>query len=133
MSTTTGFKADLYKDLLTPLRDSIEEGTKHAYRMLWDVFIDLLISHWLLVLSFLGVILLAAFVRYVVTGRWAVLGSVLYSYFFWGTMFLIGFSFGPEVYANDYFPIVSLVLWPISYLAAGSILWRIGITGTRRF
>lgn len=115
------------KQIVDTMLNSFAEGTLWAYRMLWDALLTFLAENWLITLLFLFFVLVAAIVRYLTTGRWKTLGSVLYTYFYFGIMFLIGLIGGPDVYASDYFPIVGLVVYIISFSIVGFILISTGI------
>src|ERR1700739_2425359 len=105
MGTTTPFGPDFVKELIPWLMAQIGDATAHAYRIIWDAFITLLWQHWVITIVVLVLILVAATIRAVTTGRWGWLGSVLYNYLYFGTLFVVGLIWGPEIFANDYFEI----------------------------
>ncbi len=89
-----------------------------------------LAQHWIAILVGLLAIFVVALVRAFVTGRWAMLGSVVYNYLYFGTLFLIGSIWGPELFANDYFKIVLVILYVVCFILTGKFLSKIGV---RRF
>ena len=104
------------------------KATADAYRMIWDAGMAYLAAHWLLVIGVLIGILILAILRYLITGRWAVLGSVLYHYLYFGILFLVGLIKGPEVFVSDYFEAAcAIILYPLCYLAVRKILEVTGI------
>lgn len=126
-STTSPLGNDFIKQIVRGLLDSIEEGTKWAYRMIWDAIQQIVIEHWGWILVALVVILILAILQYLSTGRWAMLGSVLYNYFYFGTLYVIALIFGPEVFANDWFKIVLFVIYVICFVLVGNLLRKAGI------
>jgi hypothetical protein len=126
-STTLPLGADYIKQTIDLLTTGIAQATAHDYRIFWDILISLLAQHWLGTLTVLVVIILYAVARYLMTGRWATLGSVLYNYFYFSILFLIGLIWGPEVYANDYFPIIATIVYGISFAIVGFILLTTGV------
>lgn len=110
---------------------AIDEGTKQGYRMIWSAIKQILAAHWLSISIFLVVLLLAAVLEYRITGRWAMLGSVLYHYFYVGALLLIVIIFGPEVFANTYFDIVLAVLYITCFSLVGLCLKKITRRGSR--
>lgn len=120
-TTTQPLGADFPAQMVTMFLNTLQEATVKAYLMLWGILITFLKEHWLgvgeILLSLLGVALLV----FLLTGRWAMLGSVLNRYFFFGILFIIGLIFGPEVFANDYFEIVWAIVGIIAFVIVGKI------------
>jgi len=79
------------------------------------------------VFCMLVLVLVAATVRAVTTGRWGWLGSVLYNYLYFGTLFVIGLIWGPEIFANDYFEIALVILYIVCFSLVGVILTKTGL------
>ncbi|MDB5190003.1 MAG: hypothetical protein JWN49_329 [Parcubacteria group bacterium] len=126
-ATTSPLGPDFIKQVVDLLTIGIAQATAHAYRMMWDILLSFLAQHWLGTLITLICILLLAILEYIITHRWAALGSVLYNYFYFGLMFIIGLIGGPELYANDYFPIIATIVYLISFSIVGFILVTSGI------
>jgi len=127
ISTTTPFGSDFYKDLVHMIFQAIDDGTKMAVHMLWDVLIYFLVHDWPLVLGILTFFLVIAVIEWLTTGRWAMLGSVLYNYFYYGILFLIGLIFGPDIFTNDWADLLFFVVYAVSFTWVGILLTRIGI------
>lgn len=107
--------------------DQFGEATAHAYRIIWNEFIALLLQHLILVACILVLVLVAATVRAVTTGRWGWLGSILYNYLYFGTLFVIGLIWGSEIFANDYFEIALVILYIACFSLVGVILKKTGL------
>ena len=113
---------------LSKIFQAINEARALAFRSLWDSFMPLIMEHWVAVVLFLTVILVIAVLR-AISGYWGMLGSVLYNYLFFGTLFVVGLILGPEVFANNYIKVGLVLLYVICFLMVGRILdW----TGLRR-
>lgn len=110
---------------------AVGEGTKMAYHMMWDALIYFLIHDWMLVLGLLTFFLVMAIIEFFFTGRWTMLGSVLYNYFYYGILFLIGLMFGPEIFANNWVDLLLFVVYAISFTWVGIILTRTGVQNRR--
>ena len=106
---------------------AVDDGTKMAVHMLWDALIYFLIHDWLLVLGILTFFLLISILEFFMTGRWAMLGSVLYHYFYYGILFLIGLIFGPDIFTNDWADLLFFVVYAVSFIWVGILLTRVGI------
>lgn len=128
MDTTTpslvGF--ELIKDLIPWMFKAFEEAKAQEFRMIWNVTVPYVLQHLLEVIGILLIILLVAFLTWLVTDRWFMLGRVLYTYLHGGVLLLIGVIWGPELYANDIFEIINLVTYMICFIFVGTILDRIG-------
>ena len=126
-STTNPLGNDFPKQVVTMLFNAIDEGTKQGYRMIWSAIKEILVAHWGMVLITLVLILLLAIVEYFVTKRWAMLGSVLYNYLYFGILFLIALIFGSDVFASDWFKIVLFIVYVVCFVAVGKFLRKIGV------
>lgn len=126
-TSTPQFGPDFVKELIPWMFDQIGIATAKVFRMFWDIGMGYLAEHWVAVIIGLGVIFLVALVRAFVTGRWAMLGSITYNYLYFGTLFLIGLIFGPELFANDYFKIFLVILYIVCFILTGKFLTKIGV------
>lgn len=126
-ATTTPFGPEFVKELIPWFLKMIDDSTRQAYRMIWSYLIQYLKEHWGFVIIALVSILVLALIEYLITGRWKTLGRVLYSYFYWGIVFVITLIFGPEVFANDWFKIVLVLVYGVSFYAVGKLLVKTGI------
>ncbi len=129
-TTSPQFGPDFVKELIPWMIQQFGIATGRAFRMIWDIGMTYLAQHWIAVLVGLFVVFVVALIRAVITGRWAMLGSVVYNYLYFGTLFLVGTIWGPEVFANDYFKIVLVILYVVCFILAGQFLRKIGV---RRF
>ena len=125
-TTTSIFAPDFAKELIPWLFQIFDDATKRAYRMMWDGLMSFLTSHWLVVLGVLLLVFVGAVIRAVLTGRWGMLGSVLYNYLYFGTLFVVGLVFGPEVFANDYFKLVLVLLYIVCFTLVGMLISKMG-------
>lgn len=129
-TSTPFFGPDFAKDLLGLLFGAIEESTKMAYRMLWNVLMAFLREHGALTIGTLFILFFIVSIK-AMMGRWGALGSFLYNLFYFGTLFVIGLAWGPDVFADDVFNLAcAVILYPICYIAVGTILDN---TGIRKF
>lgn len=126
-TSTPQFGPDFVKELIPWIFDQISIATAKAFRMFWDIGMGYLAEHWVAVLIGLVVIFLVALIRAFVTGRWAMLGSITYNYLYFGTLFIIGLIFGPELFANDYFKIFLVILYVVCFILTGKFLTKIGV------
>lgn len=126
-SSSQPLGADFPKKVVEMFLNAIDEGTRQAYRMIWNGITQFLVEHWGWVIVALVSIFVLSVLNYFATGRWAMLGSVLYNYLYFGTLFVITLIFGPEVFANDWFKIVLFVVYVVCFILVGKILRKTGI------
>jgi hypothetical protein len=126
-STTSPLGSDFPKQIVLWFLDAIDEGTKQAYRMIWNAVKQLLVEHWGFVIIALVSILMLAVLNYLTTGRWAMLGSVLYNYSYFGILFVITLIFGSDIFANDWFKIVLFIIYVVCFVSVGKLLKKAGI------
>ncbi len=129
--TTTQTVPDFLKTLIPQIFQTFDEATRKAYRMLWDIFMSFVVDHWLVILGILIFVFLITFAR-ALTGRWGMLGSVLYNYLYFGILFVVGLIKGSDIFVSEYFEIIcAVILYPFCYFTVRVILDKFGIR--RRF
>ncbi len=109
----------------------IGDATARGYRMVWDIAVQFVLHNLLSITILLLLVLVMSAIQAFTTGRWGWFGSVLYNYMFGGVMIAVGFIWGPETFANDYFEIVSFLIYIICFCLVGVILKKTGLR--RRF
>jgi hypothetical protein len=124
---TPPFGPDFIKTLIPQTIQAFDDATVRGYRMIWDIFMVFLAQNYFWVIVSLIMVLGFAFLEYLVTGRWANLGSVLYSYIYYGILFLIGLFFGPEIFANVWIGLILFVVYLISFFWVRGVLNNTGI------
>jgi len=132
-ATSTGqqFADTIIKESFPWLLRAIDEATRKVYRSLWDsVLMPFLSLYWSRILVVLILLLLFAYLKAMTTKRWGLFGSLLYSYLYFGVLFLIGCIFGPETFANNYFKIFLAILYVVCFALTGKILRD---TGAKRY
>lgn len=126
-TTSPAFGPDYVKELIPWMIQQFGIATEKAFRMFWDIGMTYLAQHWIAVLVGLFLIFMLALIRAFITGRWAMLGSVVYNYLYFGTLFIIGLIWGPELFANDYFKIVLAILYVVCFILTGQFLRKIKV------
>ncbi len=129
-STSTLFGPEFAKDIVKMFLNTVNEETKQVVRIFWDILKSFLVDHWLAVMIVFFIILVIAMLK-AVMGRWGMLGSVLYNSLYFGTLFIIGLIWGPEIFVGDFFNVAcAIILYPVCYFTVGLILDKVGV---RRF
>ncbi len=130
MPTTTPFSItspDFPKEMAALVFSTIEEATLRAYRIYWDILMSFLARHWMLVIGVLFLIFVTVSLK-AMSGRWGSLGSFLYNLFYFGTLFIVGLIWGPEVFAGDMFKFAcTVLLYPICYMLSGLVMKKMGV------
>ena len=126
-ATTTLLSPDFFKGLM----GAADEAKKTVYQIYWDIFISFLAKYWAIVLIALVVILVVAVMRYAITGRWRMLGSVLYHDLYFGILFIVGSIFGSDIFVSSWFSMAcTLILYPFCYWTVRVFLVKTGIKKT---
>ena len=130
MPTTTPFSIlspDFPQEMVALFFNAIEEGTMRAYRMYWDILMSILAQHWMLVIGLLFLVFIMVSLK-AMSGQWGSLGSFLYNFFYFGTLFIVGLIWGPEVFAGDLFKFAcTALLYPICYILSGLVMNKMGV------
>lgn len=125
-TSTPVFGPDYVRELIPWMMNQFGIATAKALRMFWDIGMIYLAQHWIAVLMVLFAVFVYALFR-ALLGHWWVLGSVLYNYFYFGTLFVVGLILEPEVFANDYFKIFLVLLYIVCFTLVGKILTKTGL------
>jgi hypothetical protein len=115
------------KQLIPQLYQAIGEATAHGYRIIWDAAWPIALQHLQAISGVLVLILVLSAIEAFTTRRWGWFGSVLYNYLYFGTLILVGFAFGPEIFANDYFKIFLAMLYIVCFLLVRVVLVKTGL------
>ncbi|HVU06653.1 MAG TPA: hypothetical protein VHE10_02600 [Candidatus Paceibacterota bacterium] len=126
-ATSTDFAKTFPRDVAKMMIDAFASGTKMAAEMIWGVVRELLAQHWLAVIGIVLLILFMAFAEYLFTGRWKMLGQVLYRIINWGSLLAIVSIFGLGIFTSDWADIYLALVGIASYLFVGWLLRRVGI------
>lgn len=126
-NTPTSLISNLPKQMIQIVFESVEKGTIWAYTVIFDSIKQFVISNWKACIFILIVILLIAVFDYFSTGRWKILGRVLYSYFYWGIVAIIALIFGPAIFANDWIDILLFLVYIVSFFFVGRFLRWCGV------
>lgn len=127
MSTTTSFGPDFYKDLVLGMFKAIDDAQRQAIVMIWDIVITFLKLNWLDVSLFLFGLLVLGFLLFIFTGRWGFLASISYHYLYGGFILLLGFTFGPEIFANEFVDLILLGVYIVCFILVGIGIRKTGI------
>ncbi|MFA6094839.1 MAG: hypothetical protein WC757_03065 [Candidatus Paceibacterota bacterium] len=130
-SSTTPPVPEFLKALIQQIIQAFGDATVRTYHMAWGILITFLTQNLMWVISILVCVLVFSFVDYLITGLWKNLGSVLYTYTYYGILFIIGLIFGPEVFAKDWIDLILFIIYVISFIWVRTVLNRTGIRKTR--
>jgi len=126
-SSTSPLGSDFPQQMVKVFIDAFQDGEKQAYRMIWDGIIQFAVEHWGWIILGLVSILLIAILEYLVTRRWAFLGSVLYHYLYLTFLLVLTLIFGPEVFASEWIKLVLFVVYVVCFALVGMLLTKAGI------
>lgn len=127
MTPTTTPLLEFVQSMPTLFINAFEEGMKQGAHLLWSALMTVLSQHWQFIMGAIFVIFIIATLKAMI-GQWGMLGSALYNFFYFGTLFIVGLIWGPEVFLNDYFNFAcSIILYPVCYFLVGWILRKTGI------
>lgn len=88
-STTVQFGTEQAIALMNTILKAIDNATKMVYQAYWRTLLSFLSEHLLAILVALIILFFIALAE-AITDRWAMLGSVLYNYLYFGILFIIG-------------------------------------------
>lgn len=117
---------DFIKEMPSWLLNTIQEALLKDIKIFWNWGISYLSDHLWLVIAILLIVLVYAVFR-ALMGHWWVLGSVLYTYLYWGSVLIIGLVFGPEIFTTTYIDIGLFILYILCFIAVGKILNKTGL------
>jgi hypothetical protein len=128
MTTSTGaFDPNISVQMMNTLKASMESSTKMVAHIMWSTLLSYLAVHWIATILILFVVFVFVFIK-AKLGRWGSLGSFLYNLFYFGTLFIIGLIWGPEVFLGDWFKVAcTALLYPICYYLSGYAMEKLDV------
>lgn len=106
---------------------ALENGIIGGVNLAWIWFLEILKRNWVFIFTIFSIILFIATIKAMI-GRWGTLGSILYNMFYFGTLFILGLVFGPQIFLDDIFKMIcTVILYPICYWLVGLILNKINL------
>lgn len=124
MTTTTPYNVE---DIAHSVMIAVENSMKKSIHIWWDFLLSYLSQHWRSVILIIFAAILIATIK-AMLGRWGSLGSLLYNLIYFGTLFIVGLIFGPEIFINNFFGAAcSVALYPLCYKLVGLILDKTGL------
>ena len=98
-----------------------------AFVWIFSIIKELVFEHILYIIIFFFAVVIFAFLEYILTGRWALLGSVFYKSLKYVILFFTALIFGAGIFASDWFDIALAVLGSFCYLIVRLILKKLNI------
>jgi len=108
---------------------SITKGLNFA----WDIINTALIDNWQKILIIIIIMFAFACLKYLFTGQWGTLGSLLYNLFYFSIMYLIINNFGPEIILEDYFKTIMFLAYVAGFFLARIVLKAFNVKNMPQF
>jgi hypothetical protein len=124
-TTSTSTDISVINNFIDPILRAIDAAQKETAQLLWSFLMKFLSEHWLSMIGILFVVLIITFVI-ALFGRWAMFGSVLYHYLYFGILFILGLIFGPVIFANVFIDLLLFILYLVCFALVGNILSGFG-------
>jgi hypothetical protein len=99
----------------------------------WSIINPILIENWLKLTVAIIILINIAMLKFLITGKWGTLGSLLYNFFFFGIMYLIINNFGPEIILEDYFKIISFLTYITGFFLTRLVLRSVRVENMPKF
>jgi hypothetical protein len=128
MNTSTPLQLgpEFGKYIIDLILKMMDDSRKEAISLLWGYLISFLTQNWGHVLLYAVALLILSFM-FALAGRWSMLGSVLYRYLYFGALLIIGAIFGPHIFLNIWFDLISFIVYKCSYESVGKIIDSLGL------
>ena len=117
---------DFIKQMPTWFLNTIQEATIKDIKIFWDWGMSYLLAHFWIVIGILLIVLVYAIFR-AFMGHWWALGSVIYTYLYWGIVLIIGLIFGPAIFVSTYADLGLFILYIFCFILVGRILNKTGL------
>ncbi len=93
----------------------------------WNAFIVYFSRHFWQILGFVIFLAFCLYTWTIATGRWGSFGSYIYRVLFYSALIVLGICFGPKLFTNTYFELLTFVLYKACYALTGDILKKTGV------
>lgn len=125
MTDTSIQNLDFLNNIVGSIPGILAKGMLDGVKLAWSWFLDILIKDWKFFMSVYFIVFFIATFEHML-GRWGLLGSVLYNSIYFGILFILGLTFGPQIFIDDIFNTAcTVILYPAFYLIVGYILDKI--------
>jgi hypothetical protein len=126
-TSTSAFDPNISVQMVDMIKTSMESSMKMVANIMWSTLLSYLAAHWMATILTLFVVFVFVFIK-AKLGRWGSLGSFLYNFFYFGTLFVIGLIWGPGVFLGDWFKVAcTALLYPICYFLSGYVMEKMGV------
>jgi hypothetical protein len=126
-TSTSAFDPNISVQMVDMIKTSMESSMKMVDNIMWSTLLSYLAAHWMATILTLFVVFVFVFIK-AKLGRWGSLGSFLYNFFYFGTLFVIGLIWGPGVFLGDWFKVAcTALLYPICYFLSGYVMEKMGV------
>ncbi len=105
----------------------------YTINFLWSIIHPIIIENWRFIFIVLFILLNFAMLKFLLTQRWGTLGSLLYNTFYFGIIYLIINTFGPEIILEDYFKTILILAYVAGFFLTRIILIAINIRNLPKF
>lgn len=127
-----GLGPEFWKNIINTILKTLDDSKREAIQALWAQLLSFLSIHWGVTILYLIGLLLLSFVI-ALLGRWGMFGSVAYHYIYFGILFVIGLIFGPDIFTNNYFELLSFAVYICAFRTTGVIINDFGLRGRRSY
>jgi hypothetical protein len=105
----------------------------NVIKSLWGIINPILIENWKTIWVTIIILLNIAMLKFFLTQRWGMLGSLLYNFFFFSIMYLIINYSRPEIIFEDYFKNISFLVYVVGFFLTRFILKLINAKNMSQF
>ncbi|SFS84753.1 hypothetical protein SAMN04487906_1881 [Zhouia amylolytica] len=121
---------------MTPIEQIVKiilEFPANTLNFWWGIINPIIIENWYIIAIIAIIMLNIAVLKFIITGKWGALGSVLYNIFYIGIIYLIIYFFGPEIILKKYFNSISFLVYVCGFFLTRLILQMINIKNLPSF
>lgn len=111
----------------------IKELPLNSIKFLWSIINPILLENWKTLAFSVFVLLNIAMLKFVLTGKWSMLGSLLYNLFYFSILYLIIRIFGPDIIVEDYFKTISFFVYVLGFFLTRLVLNALKIKNLPKF
>ncbi|KJJ39878.1 hypothetical protein MB09_01530 [Aequorivita vladivostokensis] len=105
----------------------------NTINFLWSIINPIIKENWMFISIVIIIFLNIAMLKFLLTQRWGTLGSLLYNTFYFGIIYLIINTFGPEIILEDYFKTILILAYVAGFFLTRIILKAINIRNLPKF
>jgi len=118
---------DFSNHIVGMFKNALEQGTLRAYRIIWEAVRNFIFQNWAIILVVVFTLFSIAIGKFLIFGRWGMLGSLLYRVVYLVGLFVVTLVFGPDIFTSIWIKLALMIFGVVCFEMVGYFLRKFGV------